>query len=125
MRVGSRAAHCTTTVHTGSSCQAHTGAMDDDILARVKQLVQEEHALAGGDVVLYYQPQVDLATQSVVGAEALIRWNHPIEGLLLPDKFLPDVAATSLMPAITEWVIATACAAASSWASAGVAVNVA
>jgi diguanylate cyclase len=82
-------------------------------------------ALEAGEVVLHYQPQVDLAKQSVVGAEALIRWNHPTGGLLLPDDFLPGVAHTAMMPAVTDWVITSACAAASSWGAVGVAVNIA
>jgi diguanylate cyclase len=81
--------------------------------------------LDSGEIVLHYQPQIDLAKQSVVGAEALIRWDHPTGGLLPPDEFLPAVAHTPLMPIVTDWVIATACAAAATWQAAGVAVNIA
>lgn len=82
-------------------------------------------ALDRGEVVLHYQPQVDLTKQSVLGAEALIRWNHPTGGLLPPDDFLPAIAHTPLMPVVTDWVIATACVAAASWGGGGVAVNIA
>jgi EAL domain-containing protein (putative c-di-GMP-specific phosphodiesterase class I) len=83
-------------------------------------------ALEDGDVVLHYQPQVDLATQSIVAAEALLRWNHPSGVVLSPDDFLPDIAQTPLMPVVTDWVIATACEAAAAWGGgASVAVNIA
>jgi len=97
-------------------------------VAADRAALQEEEfraALERGEIVLHYQPQVDLAKQAVVGAEALIRWDHPSGGLLPPDDFLPGIAHTALMPAVTDWVIATACAAASKWGAFGVAVNIA
>jgi len=84
-----------------------------------------EAALHHGELVLHYQPQVDLTTQEVVTAEALIRWEHPEVGLLLPDDFLPAVTFNPLMHRISSWVIRTACQAAAGWPDIGVAVNVA
>lgn len=72
----------------------------------VTQLAQ---ALACGQLELHYQPIVDLRSDQIVGAEALLRWRHPTLGLLPPGQFLPVVESSGLMPEIGEWVLGTAC----------------
>ena len=67
------------------------------------------HALAREEFVVYYQPQIDLRTSGIVGAEALVRWQHPERGLLPPAEFLPAAIDTGLISAIDEWVLRTAC----------------
>ena len=57
------------------------------------------------ELELYYQPIVDLNQSCIVGAEALIRWNHPEAGLLLPGAFLPAAERTGLIRPITAWVL--------------------
>jgi diguanylate cyclase (GGDEF)-like protein/PAS domain S-box-containing protein len=57
------------------------------------------------ELVLHYQPQVDLATGETIGLEALIRWQHPSGQLVMPDDFIPEVERSELMGPITEWVI--------------------
>ena len=59
--------------------------------------------------MVYYQPQIDLRTNGIVGAEALVRWQHPQRGLLPPAEFLPAAIDTGLIRAIDEWVLRTAC----------------
>lgn len=81
--------------------------------------------MARGEVVLYYQPQVDLRSLRTHCAEALLRWDHPVGGVLPPIDFLPALAHTPLMPEITDWAVRTACASASHWSGASVAVNIA
>lgn len=66
-------------------------------------------ALQNNELEMYYQPQVDLATRSVVGFEALIRWNHPELGLLMPGVFLPALEQSSLASDIGWWTIDEAC----------------
>ncbi len=66
-------------------------------------------ALHCGELELYYQPQVELASQHVVGFEALIRWNHPERGLLLPGVFLPSLEQSALASEIGWWTIDEAC----------------
>jgi diguanylate cyclase (GGDEF)-like protein/PAS domain S-box-containing protein len=66
-------------------------------------------ALLGGELELYYQPQVELANRHVVGFEALIRWNHPERGLLLPGVFLPSLEQSALASEIGWWTIDEAC----------------
>jgi EAL domain-containing protein (putative c-di-GMP-specific phosphodiesterase class I) len=81
-------------------------------------------ALDNGEVVLHYQPQIDLRDGGTRGAEALLRWQHPVGGLLPPDNFLPALANTKLMPTITDWVIRRACVTAATWCDLAVAVNI-
>jgi EAL domain-containing protein (putative c-di-GMP-specific phosphodiesterase class I) len=81
-------------------------------------------ALDADEFVLHFQPIVDLATGQARGVEALIRWEHPISGLLAPDSFLPAVAQTPVMTSLTRWVLHAACAAASRWPDWTVSVNI-
>ncbi len=64
---------------------------------------------------LYYQPQVELATGKIIGAEALLRWNHSSKGIITPDKFIPIAEETGLILSIGEWVLHSACLAAVAW----------
>jgi diguanylate cyclase (GGDEF)-like protein len=72
-------------------------------------------AVERGELLLQYQPIVDLKTGSYTGAEALVRWNHPQFGLLAPDKFIPLADETGLIIEIGEWVLRQACLQAKSW----------
>jgi len=64
---------------------------------------------------LYYQPQIELATGQIIGAEALLRWNHCKQGMIGPDKFIPVAEETGLIIGIGEWVLLSACQAAVAW----------
>jgi diguanylate cyclase (GGDEF)-like protein/PAS domain S-box-containing protein len=72
-------------------------------------------ALARGEFELFYQPQVDLGTGDLVGAEALIRWNHPQRGLLTPADFLDAIDNSPLAVAVGTWVLEAACSQAVVW----------
>jgi diguanylate cyclase (GGDEF)-like protein/PAS domain S-box-containing protein len=67
-------------------------------------------ALAGNQLALHYQPVVDVQTGAVVGVEALLRWDHPLRGVVPPDQFVPVAEATGLAQALDEWVLERACA---------------
>ncbi|HEX5585332.1 putative bifunctional diguanylate cyclase/phosphodiesterase [Gaiella sp.] len=86
------------------------------------------HALDEGDIVVHYQPKVEVATGQLVGAEALVRWDHPERGIVAPAEFLPLVEKAGLMGALTTLVLRTAGAEAAAWArqglDLGLAVNV-
>ena len=76
-----------------------------------RRATQDEllHALKNGELVLHYQPQVSLLDQRIVGAEALIRWQHPRRGLLLPAAFLPAIETSALALPVGAWVLDEAC----------------
>ena len=77
------------------------------------------HALTREEFVVYYQPLIDLPTGGIVGAEALVRWQHPQRGLLPPAVFLPAAIDTGLIRAIDEWVLRTACRHNQAWQQRG------
>jgi len=85
-------------------------------------------ALEREELVLYYQPKIELATGRVGGVEALVRWQHPERGLLPPSDFLPVAERSELIEPLTEWVLRRALADYTAWTAAGldwtVAVNI-
>ena len=85
-------------------------------------------ALEAGDIVAHYQPKVEVSSGRVVGAEALVRWDHPERGIVLPSQFLPVVQKAGLMGSLTALVLQRAAAEAAAWSrdglDLGVAVNV-
>ncbi len=82
-------------------------AADLAVRADQRQRVMDgiRRALALDELVLHFQPVVDLLSGDVIAVEALVRWDHPTDGLLGPAAFLPDAAATGLMVAVGDWVI--------------------
>ncbi len=94
-------------------------AMRSAVIARRTLHDELSHALAAGELLLHYQPQVAFDTGRVVGAEALLRWRHPGRGLLLPGVFLPALEAHPMAAAIGRWIIEEACRQAAQWRAAG------
>ena len=88
---------------------APTGAAHLPLTARMQL------ALERGEFVLHYQPILRLEDMRMVGVEALIRWNHPDEGLLAPSAFIPLAERTDLITAISDWVIDEVCRASRPW----------
>jgi EAL domain-containing protein (putative c-di-GMP-specific phosphodiesterase class I) len=76
-------------------------------------------ALEAAEFVLHYQPQVALQTGRVTGVEALLRWQHPKRGLLLPGAFLSALEAHPIAPAMGRWIVDEACRQAAAWQAAG------
>ncbi|MFF2843250.1 putative bifunctional diguanylate cyclase/phosphodiesterase [Paenarthrobacter sp. NPDC057981] len=73
------------------------------------QLVGElKEAIAGSQLVLYYQPIIRLDTREIEGVEALVRWNHPTRGLIMPDEFIPIAEETGMISDLGGWVLRTA-----------------
>lgn len=88
---------------------------DRDVRGRLEGLEQIRQALDKREFVLHYQPKVDMRSGQVLGAEALIRWQHPQRGLLAPAVFLPVIQDHSFAIELGEWVIATALAQIEAW----------
>lgn len=102
----------------------------DEFSRRRLRLSQElAHGIANGQLVNWYQPQVDARTGALVSVEALVRWQHPTRGLVLPADFLPVARRAGLMPLLTETILRNALDDAAAWhrdgLDVGVAVNVA
>lgn len=85
---------------------------------RRKGVAQLRSALACTEYELFYQPQFRVTDGHLVGAEALIRWRHPEEGLIMPGAFLPALEASTLASEVGDWVLGAACAQASHWRAA-------
>lgn len=90
-----------------------------DRLARNQQLL---HALGAGEFELYVQPQISLPDGRLTGAEGLVRWRHPTEGILTAASFIPLAERLGMMPDLSVWVIEECCRLNSSWARAGFAI---
>ncbi|HSP31247.1 MAG TPA: diguanylate cyclase, partial [Halomonas sp.] len=99
---------------------------DQDRLLQVRHEQRQRFidALNHNELCLYYQPQVDMRSGNVVGVEALIRWQHPEEGLLAPGQFLPTINATPLEVDLGEWVIEQALRQLDEWYAQGIALPI-
>jgi len=89
--------------------------MDSELRLRRALEVDLRHALARGEFELHYQPVIDVVTGRADGAEALVRWQHPLRGLIPPDKFIPLAEETGLIVELGEWILKRACADAARW----------
>jgi diguanylate cyclase (GGDEF)-like protein/PAS domain S-box-containing protein len=81
--------------------------------------IELRRAFAENEFELYFQPQIRLADEAVVGAEALLRWLHPQRGVLLPGAFIETLAESSIAPEVGKWIIRTACEKAAEWHAKG------
>jgi diguanylate cyclase len=107
---------------------AYDPAVDGHSPAKLTLLGDLRRAIEAGDLVLHYQPKINIRTRDVVGAEALVRWQHAERGLVFPDEFIPLAEHTGLIGSLTRYVLDAALAQARHWSDAGqplsVSVNV-
>jgi len=92
-----------------------TAAMNEEVLARLDMEVALRQAIANEEFELHYQPKVELATDRIVGFEALLRWDRPGFGQIAPADFIPVLEEAGLIVKVGGWVIETACKQISAW----------
>ena len=104
-----------------NNCQFYTGEMNAHIEEKLALLEGLRGALDDGQFRLVYQPKVDLRDGRVFGVEALVRWDHPEQGVIGPDRFIPLAEESGMIVALGEWVLRTACQQNRAWQDAGLA----
>jgi diguanylate cyclase (GGDEF)-like protein/PAS domain S-box-containing protein len=90
---------------TGSGHAVVDAAQEEMTAKQLALLADLRQCIANEELVLHYQPKVDLETHEVSGVEALVRWRHPERGLLMPGSFMPEVESTELIGPVTKWVL--------------------
>jgi diguanylate cyclase (GGDEF)-like protein len=100
-------------------------ASDDHSPERLALAAELRHAIGAGELVLSYQPKLDLRTGAITGVEALIRWQHPQRGMLMPDQFIELAERTGLVRPLTRWTLEEAAEQQVRWSAQGVDLTIA
>ncbi len=103
----------------GNNFQYYTAGMQTSPLDGTTMDVELRRAIVKGEFLLHYQPQMDLQTRQIVGMEALLRWQHPYQGMVGPMDFIPKAEETGMIVPIGEWVMQTASLQAKTWENEG------
>jgi EAL domain-containing protein (putative c-di-GMP-specific phosphodiesterase class I) len=107
-----------------SRFEVFDAAMRERALGRMQLEGELRQALGAGELRLYYQPVVGLGREQIFGAEALVRWQHPVRGLLLPGEFIGLAEETNLIIPIGRWILEEACRQLAEWRAQGRDVSV-
>jgi diguanylate cyclase (GGDEF)-like protein len=102
-----------------TSIETYSAERDPYSAERLQLLGELRTAIGAGELVLHYQPKVDVGSQRVIGVEALLRWQHPVHGLLPPVEFVPLAERTGAIGDLTRWVLDAALAQCRAWRDAG------
>ncbi|HLF96246.1 MAG TPA: EAL domain-containing protein [Methylococcaceae bacterium] len=90
--------------------------MNEEAQQRIELETKLHRALENHEFELHYQPKADVGRETITGAEALIRWHHPIDGIIPPDRFIPVAEETGFIHALGRWILRAACLQAKAWA---------
>ena len=105
--------------------QLYEQEQDQHSVQRLALVTELRRAIENGELVLHFQPQVDVATGQLLGVEALTRWQHPTRGLIMPDEFVPVAEATGLITPMTAFVLREAIRHIGDWRKRGLELSVA
>ncbi|MCC4118664.1 EAL domain-containing protein [Aromatoleum toluclasticum] len=105
--------------HTASGHALYRGSPDREFARRLSLMGELRHAIARNELLLYCQPKVDLGSQRVCGAEALVRWQHPKHGMLSTGEFIKIAEHAGLITPLTQWVLEAAFRQSYAWVEAG------
>ncbi|MEZ2231481.1 putative bifunctional diguanylate cyclase/phosphodiesterase [Microcoleus sp.] len=113
----------------GNNYQFHARNIATNSINKLAQEISLRNALKRSEFEVYYEPKVEIKSGKIVGAEALVRWNHPEMGRVSPGEFIPMAEEMGLIAPLGEWVLETACRQTQAWQAQGlgplrVAVNV-
>lgn len=109
----------------GKTYALYNPQLDPHRPERLSMMGELREGLDQGQFTLYFQPKVDLATETVTSVEALIRWNHPTRGFMPPDQFIPLAEQTGNIRKLTAWALAAAVKQSRDWADRGINVKIA
>lgn len=109
----------------GRTYQFYTSDINDAAVARLAMENDLRRALDRSEFEMYYQPKIDGHAKMIVGMEALVRWNHPVRGLVPPLDFIPLAEETGLIVPMGEWILRAVCEQCRSWHERGFALDVA
>ena len=110
--------------HGGSGYSFYDGDNDPHSVQRLTLMAELRHAMEHDDLLLHYQPKIDLRQGKTLGVEALLRWQHPKHGMIPPNDFIPLAEQTGLMKPLTLWVLHKAISQCARWHKAGLAISV-
>jgi diguanylate cyclase (GGDEF)-like protein len=111
--------------HSKTGCELYAQTRHEFSPSRLRLVQDLRHGIAGGQLELHYQPKIRLSDNRVVGVEALARWNHPEQGLISPDSFIPLAEHTGLIRPLTLSVLEKAIDQCAAWRSRGIELGMA
>jgi len=114
-----------TAIHSHQQYTIYSSSLEKHSPHRITMMGELRKAIENDELVLYYQPKINLHTHSICGVEALVRWQHPQHGFLSPDEFIPMAERTGLIKLLSIWVLKQALSQAEKWHNNNLKLNIA